>query len=134
MGDLRTLGQTVDQMDLPFGYTLTVWSSEAVAIDRFGFLSLVGALLFVVGAIGADLVCAVLSCHELGAPITLQIQSVAAINVFAVIAAVAVSVVAHLLSNPPIGYLLAGFVGTLTYILCVSALTYWADLLNRQRR
>ncbi len=133
MAFLKTLRRTVSLIDLPFGYTLTVWGSGAVALDRFGLPSLVDAFVFLFGAVGAYLICAVVSFPQPYEATTLRVTDVALINVFSIIAAAVVSVVSHLFYNPGIGYFVAGFIGTLTYILCISALMYQSEQISHRK-
>lgn len=133
MGFVRMLSRTVILIDLPFGYTLTVWSSGSVALSHFGVPSLVDSLLFLVGAVGAYLVCAAMSYRQLGETATVRAQAIAVVNVFSIVAAVAVSTISRLFQSPSSGYLAAGFVGTFAYILCITALMYGAERLKRQR-
>lgn len=129
MGFLRMLSRTVTSLDLPFGYTLTVWSSGAIALEHFGVPSLLDALLFLLGAIGAYWVCAATSYRQLAETATVHTQAIAVINVFSV---VAVSTISRLFQSPSSGYLAAGFVGTFTYILCITALMYVVERLGRR--
>lgn len=133
MSFLGTLGSVVRLMNLPFGFTLTIWSAGAIAINRFGIPSLSGTFLFLVGSIGAYLACAVLCCRESSEePMALRLQSIAVINVFSIIAAAAVSAVSHLFHDPTLGYAFAGFVGTMTHIMCMSASVCVAWKLRRR--
>lgn len=131
MDFLKVLGRTLSLLDLPFGYTLTVWTSGAIALRRFGVPSLLDSLLFALGAIIAYLICAALAYRQLDGNVSIHVEGVAFINVISIVAAGAVSVVADLISNPTLGYPVAGFAGTLAYILCMSALLYVAHLLRR---
>jgi len=123
---LAMLGRTVRQMDLPFGYTLTVWSSGFIAADRFGHPSLSDIFLFVAGALLAYLLCAALSFAELDEPVRVRLRAGAVMNIFAIVAAAVVSAVSRLLPTSSLGYPVAGFVGTFIYIICMSALLYLA--------
>ncbi len=127
------LGLTVSLLDLPFGYTLTVWTSGAIALRRFGVPSLLESLLFALGAIIAYLACAGLAHRQLDGHVALHVEGIAFINVVSIIAAGAASVLSGLTGNPTLGYPSAGFAGTLTYILCVSALMYVAHRLRGDR-
>lgn len=133
MAFLLMLRRTVSMIDLPFGYTLTTWASGAIALDRFGVPTLIQAFVFLFGAVGAYLICAVISFPQPEETTTLRVTDIALINVFSIIAAAAVSVVSFLFDNPLAGYFVAGFVGTLTYILCISALMYLAEKLAARR-
>lgn len=134
MGFLRMLSRTVTLIDLPLGYTLTVWSSGSIALSHFGVPSLLDALLFPVGAVAAYLICAAVSYRQLGGTAAIRIRAIAVINVFSIVAAAVVSAVSRLFQTPSSGYLAAGFVGTLTYILCITALMYGAERISLHRQ
>lgn len=51
----RVLGRTVVRINLPFGYTLTVWSAGAIASYRCGLPDPGEVYLFLLGAIAAYL-------------------------------------------------------------------------------
>ncbi len=120
----QALGDIVSRIELPFGYTLTIWSSGMIASSRFGSPTFVQVLLFVAGAIAAYLVCDWAS-YRFRRPVTdMRMSLPGTINVVAVIAAVAVAFVSRLMPSPEIGYPVAGFVATLTYILLITALFY----------
>lgn len=93
------LGRTISLIDLPFGYTLTTRASGAVALDRCGVATLIQAFVFLFGAVGAYLVCAVISFRQPEETTTLRVTDIALINVFSIIAAI-VSGVSFLFDNP----------------------------------
>lgn len=128
----RVLGRTVDLIDLPFGYTLTVWSSGRVALYRFGLPSILHIFYFVFAAIAAYLIGAEISTRREGEVRRVRSQAITLINVFAVVAAAAVTLVSHLTNNSALGYAAAGFVGTFTYILSISTLMWLAQRLRGQ--
>ncbi len=125
----RVLGRTVNLIDLPFGYTLTVWSSGRIVLYGFGLPSVLHIFLFVFGAIAAYLLSAGISGGGEGEARRVRARPITLINVFAVAAAGAVTLVSHLTNNAVLGYTAAGFVGTFTYILSISALVYLAQRL-----
>ncbi len=47
----RTLALVVAATDLPFGYTLTIWSSGAIVIGRYGFLNVGEIFAFLLGGL-----------------------------------------------------------------------------------
>jgi len=127
------LGRMVSAIDLPFGYTLTVWASGFIAARRFGEPRLLDIFLFLLGAVSAYLVCTAAAYREFGLPVTTHARILTAINIFSVVASALVTLIVHLLDNRLTGYAVAGFIGTLTYILCMSGLWYASAALGRER-
>ena len=121
------------RIELPFGYTLTVWSAGAIASYRYGLPKPGEVYLFLLGAIGAYLACAVIAFPEYDLSAPARRAALAIVNVFAVAAAASVSLIVRLFESPGVGFALAGFVGSLIYILIFSAFSYWAGQLTRRR-
>lgn len=127
------LGRTVARIELPFGYTLTVWSAGAIATYRYGLPAQGHVYLFLLGAIVAYLACAAIAFPEYDLTPPARRAALAIVNVFAVAAAATVAFVVRLLENPAAGFALAGFAGSLVYILFYSAFSYWAGRLTARR-
>jgi hypothetical protein len=132
MGFRDMLNRTVKLINLPFGFTLTIWSSGAMAAYRYGLPNPPQALLFVSGAVGGYLVCAALSAHEQDSRVEIHIHNLALANVFAIVAAAVGGIVPALIGQAEIGYTATGFVGTVCYIACVSAMAQLAYALRRR--
>jgi hypothetical protein len=75
----------------------------------------------------AYLLCAALTFRQTEGPPQIRRSATTLLNAFAVVAAVAVSAACHLASGPVVGYAIAGFSGTLSYIVAVPALCYWTE-------
>ena len=123
------LGRTVTSMDIPFGYSLTIWASGTIAIARFGFPSLLDSLLFLTGAIAAYVISAAAANRQRQQLPFVHGRAITLINVSAVVAAGLVSVVASVFSDPMLGYLAAGFIGTIVYVVSMTLLMLLADVL-----
>lgn len=127
MDFLNALGHAVRTIDVPFSYTLTTWSAGAISVDYFGVPRLAYVFAFVIAAMGAYLLCAALSFGQTAGPPQIRRSAISLINVFSVVATAVVSAACRLATTPVIGYVIDGFTGTLTYIVAISALLYWAE-------
>ena len=120
----RTLALVVAAMDLPFGYTLTIWSSGAIAIGRYGFPNVGEIFAFLLGGITAYVTLALLSIPPAPTASRLEVRRSTTLNVCAIVAAIAVSAVSGLVSFPYLGFFAAGGAGTLVYIVTLAAFNW----------
>lgn len=118
----KNLSQVVSLIDFPYGYTVTIWASGAIAVTHFGNLALVTIFLFLLGAVTGYLTLAAITYRLVGPALPGRAPTVALLNGMAVIAASAASLVCTLITWPPIGYFAASFVATTTYALSLTAL------------
>ncbi len=124
---VEVLSRTVRLMDLPFGYTLSTWSAGAIASGHFGPPTTPIVFVFIGGSVAAYLVCAAFAFRELTEPLVLRVRAVAVFNVVSIVAAGAVSLVSQQATDPVLGYGVAGFTATFTYVMCMSLLLYLTD-------
>jgi hypothetical protein len=120
----RTLALVVAAMDLPFGYTLTIWSSGAIAIRRYGFPNVGEIFAFLLGGITAYVILALLSIPPAPTASRLVVRRSTTLNVCAIVAAIAVSAIPGLMSFPYLGYFAAAGAGTLVYIVTLAAFNW----------
>jgi hypothetical protein len=111
-------------MDLPFGYTLTIWSSGAIAIGRYGFPKFGDIFAFLLGGITAYVILALLSIRSAPTASRLEVRRSTTLNVCAIIAAIAVSAISRLVSVPYLGFFAASGAGTLVYIVTLAAFNW----------
>jgi hypothetical protein len=121
----RTLALVVAAMDLPFGYTLTIWSSGAIAIGRYGFPNVGEIFAFLVGGIAAYVALAFLSIPPAPTVSRLEARRSTTLNVCAIVAAIAVSAIPGLMSSPYLGFFAAAGTGTLVYIVTLAAFNWF---------
>jgi len=118
------LSLVVATIDLPFGYTLSIWAAGAIAIGRYGFPSFGQVFAFILGGIAAYVGSALLAMTEVApVPAPACFRSTL-LNVCAILAAIAVSAIAQFVSTPAIGYFLAGGTATLVYIFALAILNW----------
>jgi hypothetical protein len=120
----RTLALVVAAMDLPFGYTLTIWSSGAIAIGRYGFPSVGEIFAFLLGGITAYVTLALLSIPPTPTAARLVVRRSTTLNVCAIVAAIAVSAIPGLMPFPYLGFFAAAGAGTLVYIVTLAAFNW----------
>lgn len=120
----RTLALVVAAMDLPFGYTLTIWSSGAIAIGRYGFPNVVEIFAFLLGGITAYVILAWFSIPPAPTASRLEVRRSTTLNVCAIVAAIAVSAITGLVSFPYFGFFAAAAAGTLVYIVTLAAFNW----------
>jgi len=121
----KNLRSSVAASAAPYGYTLTVWSSGAVAIDQLGKPHLAQILLFMAGAVLAFVLVEVVAYGSLR--VRLVSGDAPAIAVWgnahwvsAGVAILAVWGVDHALSRTP-GWAASGFLATGLYLLLNAA-------------
>ena len=120
----RTLALVVAAMDLPFGYTLTIWSSGAIAIGRYGFPNVGEIFAFLLGGITAYVILAWFSISPTPTAARLEVRRSTTLNVCAIVAAIAVSAISGLVSFPYFGFFAAAAAGTLVYIVTLAAFNW----------
>jgi len=120
----RTLALVVAAMDLPFGYTLTIWSSGAIAIGRYGFPNVGEIFAFLLGGITAYVTLAFLSIPSAPTASRLVVRRSTTLNVCAIVAAIAVSAIPGLMPFPYLGFFAAAAAGTLVYIVTLAAFNW----------
>ena len=116
----RTLALVVAAMDLPFGYTLTIWSSGAIAVGRYGFPNVGEIFAFLLGELTAYVTLAFLSIPPAPTASRLVVRRSTTLNVCATVAAIAVSAIPGLVSYPYLGFFAAAGAGTLVYIVTLA--------------
>jgi hypothetical protein len=120
----RTLALVVAAMDLPFGYTLTIWTSGAIAIGRYGFPNVGEIFAFLLGGITAYVTLAFLSIPAAPTASRLEVRRSTTLNVGGIVAAIAVSAIPGLVSFPYLGFFAAAGAGTLVYIVTLAAFNW----------
>jgi hypothetical protein len=130
----HALTRTVRLINLPFGYTLTIWASGAIVAARFGLPSPAEALLFALGASCGYVLCAAASVGARVETVEVHVHDVCLANFFALAGSSAAWLTVSLIDRPELAFPLAGCVGTATYILCVSGLALTGDTVRRRSR
>lgn len=115
-----SLARTVGAMDLPFGYTLTIWSSGALAVARYGVPTRGDVLVFLLGGLSAYLLATWIALAHLGAMTPARIRRSSSFNVLSIVAAIVVSGLTGVIQTSLIGFAVAGFTGTMVYLLGIS--------------
>jgi hypothetical protein len=125
------LQSTVATAAAPYGYTLTIWTSGAVATHDRGVPTAWEALLLLAGAvIGFGLVAAVAYGRPSGlfavdAPAAVRLWG--AFHLISVGLAIGASALVVSIIDSPIDWLLVGLVATVTYLAVVAAQFTIAD-------
>ena len=126
----QLLRQVVVSLDLPYGYTISIWAAGAIAALHFGPPQMLDIFLFVLGALASYLVLAVLTYSEHGRSPS-PVRGIALLNALAVIPAVVVSLLPNYIASRELGYLLASVLATLTYTLSMAVLLWFAVAFRR---
>lgn len=120
----RSLALTVAAMDLPFGYTLTIWSSGALAVAHYGVPRVGEILAFLLGGLAAYLAATWIAVAHFGTVTPARIRRSSSLNVFSILAAIVVSGLTGAIQTPLVGYFIAGFSGTAIYLLGISTFNW----------
>jgi hypothetical protein len=117
---VHTLSRVVEFVDLPFGYTLSIWSAGALAVHRYGTPQVAEVFLFIGGAVGAYLVLLGISRRQIVGGIAVRVQLAALPNVLSLVSATVATLVTGAISVAPLGYLVAGFTATFVYLVALA--------------
>ncbi len=121
----QLLHQAVVSLDLPYGYTISIWAAGAIAAMHFGPPQMLDIFLFVLGALGSFLALSIIT-YSTGGRSPSPVRGVALLNALAVIPAVAVALLPNFIESRTLGYFLAGGLATLTYALSMAVLLWLA--------
>lgn len=130
----RALSRVASSIDLPFGYTLSIWSAGQLIIGRFGTPAAREIFLFAAGAISSYLLIALIALPRFSGEGVARMPGVALLNAMALVAAVAVSIVAAFAGSPPVGFFLGGFTATSVYALLLTLLVYVGERVGARGR
>ncbi|HEX2923036.1 MAG TPA: hypothetical protein VHS06_07780 [Chloroflexota bacterium] len=118
----RVFKQIVSALDVPFGYTLSIWASGQLAVSRYGQPDLGDVLLFVGGAVSAYILMGVLASLRSTVQGVRRGTGVTVLNVIALLVTVVVAAVASAVDFPPAGFYLTGLLATMIYSLLLTVL------------
>lgn len=119
----RILGGVATNMDVPFGYTLTVWSAGALSIARYGSPTIWNVLEFVGGGVFSYLLIVAISVWHEGRARDHRPQ-VALINVSAIVSAIPAGIIPWLAISADLGFFATAFMTTLAYPFLLALFTY----------
>ncbi len=126
-GYRRALARVTAGLGLPFGYTVTVWASGALAVHAFGAPGPLEIGAFVAGAVSAYLLLGVVEYTEIEPVQALRTRRVVLFNAVPVIAASLVALVDRVVDGGALGFFLSASVATAGYVLILAGLWAWDD-------
>lgn len=118
----NSIGRVTSILSIPFGYTVSLWSAGALTVTRLGPPSTLDVLLFVIGAVGAFVVLARVGHEHLDAEVPMRVPSLVVVNLFPIVAALAVIALPTGRMGRTFGYLANSFLATTAYILSLAGL------------
>lgn len=121
----QLLRQVVVDLDLPYGYTISIWAAGAIAALHFGQPQMLDIFLFVFGALTSYIALALFTYSARGRSPS-PVRGVALINGLAVVPTVAVSLLPNFIASRELGYFLASMLATATYALSTALLLSFA--------
>lgn len=130
----RILSRIAASIDLPFGYTLSVWAAGHLVTSRFGFPTPTHVFLFVGGAISGYLLIGGISFPYFSGLGVRRIPGATLLNAASLIAAAAVSLMALFVNSAALGFFLGGFLATAVYALMLSLLVYVGQRIGGRAR
>ena len=98
----QLLRQVVVNLDLPYGYTLSIWAAGAIAAMHFGAPQMLDIFLFVLGALTSYIALALLT-YSTGGRSPSPVRGMALLNALAVIPAVTVSLLPNFIASRELG-------------------------------
>ncbi len=126
MAWVDAIGAVIKGIAVPYGYTLAIWSAGMLAVGRYGHPRVSDVFMFVLGAVAGYLLFDLLSVGGLTADdnYTVEVPSVALLNVLPIIPAVLTAFVAREIPWRRLGFPAMGFSATIFYILSLGTL-FW---------
>jgi hypothetical protein len=116
----HALAAIVAGLDLPFGHTLTVWSSAAITSHFFDTPHLPEILTFIAGAIGAYMLLGLLTAWSLQPVTPLRMDKALMANLSPLVAAGLGIMLLHIIPTAVLGFLVASGCSTLAYALALA--------------
>lgn len=116
------IGRVVSILSIPYGFTVTLWCSGALAVVRFGRPGPVEVLLFATGAASAFIALAIFGWRLVASEVPMRVPSVVVMNGLPVVVVLIVALLATAPLGPRVGFLASGVVATGAYILGVASL------------
>lgn len=116
----NAIGRVTSILSIPYGYTVSLWSAGALTVTRLGAPTTLDVLLFAVGAVAAFVVLAGVGRPHLDAEVPMRVPSVVVMNLFPILAALAVIAVPSAAMPRSVGYLVNSLLSTATYILSLA--------------
>jgi hypothetical protein len=122
---VEAIARVTPALGVPFGYTLTVWSSGALATHSFGVPGPASVVTFVGGAVAVYL-----GFGAIGYASARPVQAVRArrevlFNAIPVVAAGVVTALDVAVDDPLLGWFLSGSVATALYIALLALVYTW---------
>ncbi len=123
----EAIAAVVQNVVIPYGYTLSIWSAGMLAVLAYGATRRMEPLLFVVGAVTGFMVFIIPTYRSLADQDQLQanVPSIALLNIVPLVAVAASTLLIQRVRNRWVGYFLSGFTATAVYIIILSLLL-WA--------
>ena len=115
------LGRVTSILCIPYGYTVSLGCAALLSVVRVGSPTELGVLLFAAGAVGAFVGLACLGWNHLAAEVPMRVPSLVVINLFPLVAVLAILAFPTALVGRTLGYCFNGFLATVVYIFCLAA-------------
>ncbi len=130
---LDAIVAAVRALAVPYGYTLAIWSSGALAISSYGVPHRFDVILFVLGATAGYLMWDVPVLLLTGGPhnFSVVLPGSASLNVLAVLPAVLLSFAIRFIPSRRAGFLFSGFLASAAYVLSLALLLWGAVAFER---
>ncbi|WP_448590886.1 hypothetical protein [Thermoflexus hugenholtzii] len=125
------LAHGISVLALPYGYTVALWVTGAMAREHYRALGWRDAWAFLAGALGAFLMLAWISRSRMPAEIPAPLPAALALNGLAAVAAAGGTGVCGAIPTSWLGFLMAGFTTTGIYILSIALSAHFASQLRR---
>ena len=114
------VGRVTSILCIPYGYTVSLGCAALLSVVRVGGPTELDVLLFAAGAVVAFVGLACLGWNHLAAEVPMRVPSIVVINLFPLVAVLAILVFPTALVGRVLGYCVNGFLVTMTYLLCLA--------------
>jgi len=125
---LDAITAAVRTLAVPYGYTLAIWSSGALAVSSYGMSRRPDVILFVLGATCGYLIWDVPVLLLTGGPhnFALSLPGSASLNVLPVLPVVLLSLAIRFIPSRRVGFLFSGFLASVVYVASLAILLWSA--------
>jgi len=120
LGAGAAVARVTSILAIPYGFTVTIWSSGALAVIRLGSPSVADVVLFVGGAAAAFVALAVLNRRHLDVEVPMRVPAAIVVNLFPILVALIVALVPVAPLGRHAGYLTIGLLATASYVLSLA--------------
>ena len=125
------IGRVTSILAIPYGYTVTLGAAALLSVAHLGAPSEVEVICFVAGAVLGFVILAAIGRPHLADEIPMRVPWLVVLNLFPIVAALAVIALPVHVLGKALSYLVNSFIGTTVYVLSLAVLIRCHDRRHR---